>query len=100
MPHLTDILQILGVLLAVIVMVVVVRARHRGKASPDTAYANENVCEHLRPALQFLEANGHHVYPVGQHGPDMPSEIHLQPPFDPNPISKELQLIPPGYHSD
>jgi hypothetical protein len=100
MPHLTDILQVLGVLLAVIVMVVVVRARHRGKASHDTAYANENVCEHLKPALQMLEAAGHRVYRVGQHGPDMPLEIHLQPAFDPHAIYKELQLIPPVYVSE
>ena len=98
--QLTDILQIIAVLLAAVVMVVVVRARRTGKAKHDTAYANENVCEHLKRALEFLEAAGHQVYRVGQHGPDMPLEIHLQPAFDPHAVYKELQLEPPVYVSE
>ncbi len=100
MPHLTDILQVLAVLLAAVVMIVVVRARHRGKATHDVGYANENICEHLKPALQYLESHGHQISQAGQHGPDMPLEIHVIPPFDPHALYKELQLIPPVYVSE
>jgi len=64
MLHLTDILQVVAVLLAVVVMMVVLRARRSGKAKHDTAYANENVCEHLKRALEFLE---------GWRAPSLPS---------------------------
>jgi len=100
MPHLLDILEVLGVLLAVVVMVVVVRARHRGKFAHDTGYANENVCEHLKPALELLLSRGHEVAQVGQHGPDMPLEIHIRPTFDPQAVYTELQLAPPVYVSE
>ena len=98
--HLTDILQVLAVLLAAVVMIVVVRARHRGKATHDVGYANENICEHLKPALQYLESHGHQISQVGQHGPDMPLEIHVIPAFDPHALYKDLQLIPPVYVSE
>jgi hypothetical protein len=100
MPHLTDILELLGAIVVAAMLILVVRARHRGKASHDTTYANQNVCEHLRRALEYLEANGHRVTQVGQIGREMPLEIHLQPPFDPNAIYKELQLEPPVYVSE
>src|SRR5215213_362769 len=100
MSHLTEILEVIGVLLAVVVMIFVVRARHRGKAVHDTEYANENICEHLKRALEYLEAHGHRVYRVGQHGPDMPLEIHMEPAFDPAAVYKELQLEPPAYVSE
>jgi hypothetical protein len=77
------------VLLAMVVMVVVLRARRRGKAAHDTEYARENVCEHLRPALEHLQAAGHRVYKVGQLTPDMPLEVHLQPPFDPKALYEQ-----------
>jgi hypothetical protein len=88
------------VLIAAVVMVVVVRARHRGKAVHDSAYASDNVCEHLKPALDLLRSRGHQVAQVGQHGPDMPLEVHIRPAFDPNGIYTELQLAPPVYVSE
>jgi hypothetical protein len=100
MPHLTDVLQILAVLAAAVVMVVVLRARHRGKAVHDEKYAHENLCEHLKPALLLLESNGHRVTQVGQLAEEMPLEIHLHPPFDPHAIYKQLELAPPVYVSD
>ncbi len=100
MPHLTDILELLGAIVVAATLILVVRARHRGKASHDTTYANQNVCDHLRRALEHLEATGHRVTQVGQIGREMPLEIHLEPPFDPNAIYKELQLEPPVYVSE
>jgi hypothetical protein len=100
MPHAAEILEILGILLAAVMLILVVRARQRGKAAHDTQYANENVCEHLKRALDHLEAHGHRVYKVGQHGPDFPLEIHMEPPFDPAAVYKELQLEPPVHVSE
>ena len=99
-PHVTDILQILAVIVVVIIMAVVLRARHRGKAVHDTEYANDNVCEHLKRTLTHLEAAGHQVRRVGQQAREMPLEIYLQPGFDPHAVYKELQLEPPVYVSE
>src|SRR6266705_52111 len=89
MLSLTDILELAGAIVVAAALILVVRARHRGKASHDTTYANENVCEHLRRALEHLEATGHRVTKVGQVAREMPLEIHLEPPFDPNALYKE-----------
>jgi hypothetical protein len=100
MFHLTDLVQILAVIVIVIIMAMVLRARHRGKAAHDLQYAHDNVCEHLKPALQHLEAHGHQIKVVGQQHPELPLEIYLHPPFDPSTIYKELKLEPPVYVSE
>jgi hypothetical protein len=102
MPHITllDILQVLAVLIGTVVFILVVRARQRGKAAHDVDYAQENVCEHLRPALELLRARGHRVDQVGQLGNEFPLEIHLRPPFDPQAVYDELKLEPPVYVSE
>jgi len=100
MPHLTDILQILSVLIFVIIMAVVLRARRRSKTVHDLEYAHENTCEHLKRALEYLESKGHQIKRVGQQAPEMPLEIYLQPAFDPNAVYKELQLEPPVFVSE
>jgi len=100
MPHLTDILEVLGALLAAVVLILVVRGRHRGKAVHDTAYARENVCEHLRPALLRLESTGHRVVRVGQYAEELPLEIHLAPHFNPRALYEELKLESPVHVSE
>ena len=100
MLSLTDILELVGAIAVAATLILVVRARHRGKASHDTNYASENVCEHLRRALEYLQANGHRVTQVGQVAREMPLEIHVEPPFDPNALYKQLQLEPPVYLSE
>ena len=95
-----DILQIVAAVAVVVVMIVVIRARHRQKAAHDQEFAAENVCEHLRPALEHLLARGHLVRRVGQHGPDMPLEVHVQPAFDPQALYAELNLGPPVHVSE
>jgi hypothetical protein len=102
MPHITllDILQVLAVVIGTMVFILVVRARHRGKAAHDVDYAEQNVCEHLRPALELLRSRGHRVEQVGQLGDDFPLEIHLGPAFDPQAVYDELKLEPPVYVSE
>src|SRR5438874_10988097 len=100
MLSLTDILELAGAIAVAAMLILVARARQRGKAAHDTNYASENVCEHLRRALEYLEANGHRVTQVGQLAREMPLEIHLEPAFDPNAIYKQLQLEPPVYVSE
>lgn len=102
MPHVTafDIFQIAIVVVGTIVFIMVIRARHRGKATHDVEYAEAHVCEHLRGALEVLRSRGHQVEQVGQLGDDFPLEIHLRPAFDPNEVYKELGLEPPVYVSE
>ena len=95
-----DIVIALGAFVAAVLLVVVVRARHRGKAEHDLRYSGENVCPHLRPALDLLLSRGHRVRRVGQLGPDMPLEIHLAPAFDPKALLEELKLAEPVFLSE
>src|SRR4051794_19242216 len=96
----SDTLQILAVILAAVVMVIVVRARHRGKAAHDLGYAHDNVCGHLKRALQHLESTGHQITRVGKYDPTLPLKIPLHPPFDPAAFKKNLQLEPPVFVSE
>lgn len=98
--HLTDLLQILAILLAVAIMAFVLRSRRRGKTEHDQQFATDNICDHLKPALEFLESKGHIIKVVGQNDPQLPLEIHLQPPFDPAAVYQELKLEPPVYVSE
>ena len=100
MIHTTDLLQIAGVIAAMVLMVFVIRARRRGKSKHDLEYAGENVCEHLKPAFDALLARGHGVKRVGQHGPDMPLEIHMEPAFDPAALLAEFKLEAPVFLSE
>jgi hypothetical protein len=89
-----------GALVAAVLLIVVVRARHRGKAAHDLSYSQENVCPHLKPALDLLLSRGHRIDQVGQLGPDMPLEIHVAPPFNPQAIYDEFKLADPVFVSD
>jgi len=96
----TDILQILGIIALVVVMTIVIRLRRRGKATHDVGYAEENVCEHLKPALEALLARGLTVTQVGQRAREFPLEVHLSGPFDPAELYAELKLEPPVQVSE
>ena len=100
MPSFADILQLFGAVALVAIMLIVVRWRHRQKAEHDERYALEHTCEHLRRVVEHLQANGHAIRRVGQMGPEMPLEVHVQPAFDPNRVYAELQLEPPVYVSE
>lgn len=100
MPTLTDILQIVGIILAAVIMVLVVTRRRKAKTSHDLEFAQENVCEHLRPALELLLSRGHVVKTVGQNHPELPLEIHLAPAFDPKAVYEEAGLAEPAFVSE
>lgn len=95
-----DILYALGLLVLVGVMFAVVRARRRDKAAHDQQYSIDNVCPHLKPALETLLARGHRVVRAGQHHPDLPLEIHLEPAFSPQALYDELKLAEPVFVSE
>ena len=88
------------VVVAGIAMVFVVQARRRSHARFLQTYADEEVCEHLRPALDLLKSRGAFVVRAGQKARDLPLEVHLSIPFDPNAIYDELKLAPPAHVSE
>ena len=89
-----------GAVVLAIAFVVVVRLRHRSHAENVVKVAGEEVCEHLRPALELLASRGHRVTRVGQKAPDFPMEIHLEPPFEPKAVYDELKLAEPVLLSE
>jgi hypothetical protein len=100
MLTLSDILQIALILLVMSVMFLVLRARKRGKATHDLQFAHDNVCQHLRPALDLLLSRNNAIDRVGMKAPEMPLEIHFKSDFDPQAIYAELQLTEPVYVSE
>ena len=101
MPPLTwELLKIAGVLVMVIAMIVVLRWRRRSMVAHLDEMAEEEVCEHLKAALELLKTRGHRIVDVGQKDENCPLEIHLAPRFDPAAIAKELNLQPPVYVSE
>jgi len=101
MPPLAwEYLKIAGVLVMVIAMVFVLRWRRRSFHGHLDEMAEQEVCEHLKPALQLLKSRGHRILDVGQKAAEYPLEIHLTPRFDPAAIVKELELQPPVYLSE
>jgi len=95
-----DLLLFLGVAIAAVLLIIVVRARHRSHAVWTRQTALEQVCPHLRPALEALLARGHLVLRIGQLAPDLPLEIHLHPAFDPKSLYRELNLAEPVMLSE
>lgn len=88
------------VVVAAVAMVFVVSARRRSHAKFVQTYAADEVCEHLHPALDLLKSRGAYVVRAGQKAPDLPLEVHLSIPFDPNAIYDELKLEPPAHVSE
>lgn len=99
-PLVRELLKIAGVIVAVILMVIVIRWRRRGFHIHLNEVADEEICPHLRPALDLLKSRGHRIINVGQKQSEYPLEIHLAPRFDPAAIVKELNLQPPVYISE
>lgn len=95
--HITtnDILQIILIVVSTVALVFVLRWRKRSHAQFMDEFAEREVCEHLRPALELLKSRGHRVERAGQRNPNMPLEIYLSPPFDPKAIAEELELGEP-----
>ena len=95
-----DILKILGILAAAIALAVVVRWRRRNYAQFLQRFADDEVCEHLRPALDVLKSRGHVIVRAGQMARDLPLELHISPGFDPKTLYEELKLEDPVFVSD
>lgn len=95
-----DVIQIISIIAATIGLVVVMRLRKRSQARFFNDFAEQEICEHLRPALQLLKQRGHAVVRVGQQRPEMPLEIHLAPSFEPKAIAAELKLAEPVFISE
>jgi len=89
------ILQIVGIIAAMVAMLLVMRWRRRTHGEFIAQYAQDEVCEHLRSALELLRSRGHMVVRAGQHHPEAPLEIHLAPGFDPKAVYDELKLAEP-----
>ena len=98
--NLEEILLIPGALVLFIAFILIVRARHRSYRRNVQAVAQEEVCDHLRPAYEALIGRGHLVRRVGQKHPDLPLEIHLHPPFEPQVLYDELKLADPVFVSE
>jgi hypothetical protein len=99
-PLVKGLLQIAGVIVAVTVMIFVLRWRRRTYRQHLDQTANEEVCEHLRPALDLLLSRGHRIVAVGQYAPDHPLEIHLSPTWEPGAVQTELKLAEPVFLSE
>jgi hypothetical protein len=85
---------------AAIALVFVMRWRKRTFAEHMHSLADQEVCEHLKPALDRLLEQGHTVRRIGQQSPDHPLEMHIVPAFDPQALYDELQLEPPVHVSE
>ena len=93
-------IMLIGVIVAAVATVIVVRARQRSHAEAMHDAAADVVCDHLRPALELLKSRGHRAARVGQRNPDLPMEIHITPAFDPQALFDELKLTEPVFVSE
>jgi len=101
MPPLAwELLKIAGVIVAVITMIIVIGWRRRTFRAHLNESAEQEVCPHLKPAMDLLLARGHRIVDVGQKHEEYPLEIHLAPHFDPAAVAKELDLQPPVFVSE
>jgi hypothetical protein len=99
-PLTRELLKIAGVIAAVIIMIMVIRWRRRTFRIHLDELAGQEVCPHLKPALELLKSRGHRIINVGQKQQEYPLEIHLAPRFDPAAIARELDLQPPVHVSE
>lgn len=95
-----EILKTIGILAAAIAMIIVVRLRRRSHTRFLNEFSDQEVCPHLQAALSLLKSRGHYVTLAGQLNSEMPLEIHLFPPFDPQKLAEELKLVDPVLVSD
>ena len=95
-----DALQLLGAAGVAVILVWAVMARRRSHGTFLRDEAAERVCPHLKPAYDLLVSRGHRPVNVGQRHPELPLEIHLAPPFDPQAVYDELKLEAPVFVSE
>jgi len=95
-----ELLKIAGVIAAVVSMIFVIAWRRRTFAAHLDETAEQEICPHLKPALDLLKSRGHRIINVGQKQEEYPLEIHVAPGFDPAALAKELNLEAPVYVSE
>jgi len=95
-----DIVLIILVIVAVITTPIVLRLRRRSHSEFLQRFSQEEICMHLRPALELLKSRGHRVVRAGQLRANMPLEIYLEPTFDPRALAEELKLLEPVFVSE
>jgi hypothetical protein len=99
MPDSQYIVYALAILCA-IALPFVLRLRRRSHLQFIQQFTDNEICDHLRPALEHLKSKGHTVVRAGQQARDFPLEIHLAPPFDPRRLVDELKLAEPVFVSE
>jgi hypothetical protein len=95
-----DVLTMLGAAALGVFLMVVVRLRRQSYRAHVHEASDQEVCEHLRPALDMLLSRGHRVTRVGQKHRDFPFEIHMQPAFSSQQVYDELKLAEPVFVSE
>jgi len=85
---------------AVVLLPIVVILRRRSHWKFLNQFADKEVCEHLHEALDLLKSRGHRIVRAGQKDPELPLEIHMSPPFDPQAMATELKLVDPVFVSE
>src|SRR5437764_671464 len=99
-PLARELLKIAGVIVAVVLMIFVIAWRRRNFAQHLDEMADQEICPHLKPALDLLKSRGHRIINVGQKQQEYPLEIHIAPRFDPEAVARELNLQPPVFVSE
>lgn len=92
--------QIALAVAAAISLPIVVAMRRRSYRRFINRFADDEICPHLRGALELLRQRGHRVVRAGQKSPQFPLEIHVAPLFDPAALAAELHLRDPVFVSD
>lgn len=83
-----------------ILMIFVVTARRKQHREFVVRRVEEEVCEHLRPAMDLLLSQGANIINAGQRRDDMPFEIHTDAPFDPQTVYQQAKLAEPAHVSE
>ncbi len=94
-----DIIEYIGIVAAAIAMVFVVAWRRRSHRRFIERFVDQELCPHLQPALASLRQRGHRIVRAGQRDRELPLEVHITPPFDPQQLADELKLAPPVHVS-
>jgi hypothetical protein len=95
-----NLLTLAVVIAAAVALIWAMKARRRSFRAHLDVTADAEVCPHLRPAYDLLLTRGHRVVNLGQRHPDLPLEIHLAPPFEPQAVLDELKLAEPVFVSE
>jgi hypothetical protein len=100
MPEPVQLLYYAAAVVIGVALVFVVRARRQSHRAFLDGRVDEEVCEHLKAAWDVLRSRGCSIVNAGQRAPDMPFEIHIDMPFDPQAVFDEARLAEPAFVSE